>query len=214
MEGKLTIQFNGLKLQVVIVKSFDISTDNPVVWTAFPPFGKDGEIDFTSEYYVYASTQKISQSLIVNMSVKEKASKGYLYNFNGNEFQQQTQLSPRVFGIENKSSNYPELTSGLAQLVNNQVDNTSTVLPINVDAVPFNMRSFFTPLAKIKVFAATGLNSSEILPPYYLTPNAQSNFNGVTVGKYLTVDFSNNTEQTIHFDSNTNEFRLGSGDSR
>lgn len=211
----LNIQFdqNGLvqlqkyNQQIIIVRSF-AQTDTFVVASfAFPPFATDNIVEFFPVWQEYATVQKIAGFTVLKPAFPYTISAGYKIQFTPVGFQNQTPAySPVVYGFENQNSAFPAITGGLTQQIYGNGNTVNAVM--NVSAIPFNQTTYYQPLNSVKVFVASGISSNMVLPVSLLSDGSNNKgYAGTTVGKYLEVDISKNTN--IYFDSINNIFVLG-----
>jgi hypothetical protein len=191
---------------VTIVKAFNPPSNQAVVWLTFSPL-QTNSVTWSDNYLVYASTTQTMLWEIIQLGSTQAAEGGNNYTFDGSSFQNSSSgLSPNEYKVTNNDKQSTELTLGLAQAasINGNVQNPN---PVNATAVPYNESTPFTPLDEVQIFVGSGMNVGLIIPSSLINP---SNSGDIVVSKPLTVDFTTNTSQTIHYDDATNKFILDS----
>lgn len=197
---KLTIQIDNTGLNtlnaasqlVTIVKETNPTT-MPVAWLAFHP-EENNVITWTESYSVYASRTQIQAGAHIITSSVQSAAGGNTYRFSSGHFTTGTPgLLPSQYAIFNNDTNFQLLTGGLMQQAGGTIGQVTS--PLNATVIPFNNTGTYTPIETIRVFA-----------------DAQSN-NGLVIsnvqGDALTVEFTTNVSQTIHYNNATNSFAMG-----
>jgi hypothetical protein len=201
---ELTIQFDSQGLKtinaadqlVTMVKS--VGNGRPVAWVAFHPM-QTNVVTWTEAYSVYSSTSQIQDGAKIFTQSTQPAVGGNTYTLAAGQFDNGKPGLPAAnYGVSNQDPNFQidgvqMITSGLYQgaVVNGQ----STASPLNAVAVPYLETGQFTPIEKVQVFASSYQNNGLVI-------SAVSSL-------ALTVDFTGQLTQTIHYNDATNQFAPG-----
>jgi hypothetical protein len=189
-QGVQQLQASGQ--QIGIVKETNPS-QLPVVWAGFPPQAVSN-VSWDDEYSVYASQTQIQPGAILQILSTARAQGGEIYPFNNGFFQPgQPGLPSNEYGVRNEDQGLPQLSAGLAQTAGGSAG--GRLSPTGVAPALFQNVTPFTPSEILQVFASPQARSGEILQS--VPPQA------------LRVDFSSQSNQTIHFNDATGTFQPG-----
>lgn len=190
--GLTTLQKAGQ--QVAIVKSVGPSS-SPIVWVSFFP-ETDNNVQWTENYYVYGSNQQLKAGATILTTSHFQAVAGDRYPFSGGQFQPgSATLANNQYGVYNGDSNFPLLTAGLAQVAGGSGGTAGAISPLNATVVPFNEPGIYTPIEEVQVFALAAANNGLVI--------------STVASNALTVDLTQVTSQTIHYNSSNNTFSDG-----
>lgn len=193
--GLQAITQSGQK--VTIVKSVPRGGES-VAWILFPPLEMN-MITWTEEYSVYASTTNIQAGATIETQSLKCAAGGNMYPFENSQFKNGIRdLEPTQYGVQNldpdiRTGPVAMITSGLYQGA--MVNGEESVSPLNAIGVLYNENAIFTPIETIQVYLSLYQHNGQIISE--VSSNA------------LTVQFTNQTTQTIHFNDRTNTFAPG-----
>ncbi|MGH3680224.1 MAG: hypothetical protein ACRDT2_08230 [Natronosporangium sp.] len=201
---ELTIQFdnqglatiNAASQLVTLVKS--VGNGRPVAWVAFHPM-ESNQVTWTETYSVYSSTTQIQDGAQIQTQSTQPAVGGNTYTFAAGQFGiGQANLPAASYGVTDNDPNFEVdgvqmITSGLYQgaVVNGQ----ATQSPLNAVAVPYLETGQFTPVEVVQVFASSYQSNGLVI--------------SAVSSQALTVDFTSQLTQTIHYNDATNQFAAG-----
>jgi len=200
--------------KVLLFKRKD-SADVQVVWFVFDPFEDIVPVHFNAKLYGYASWQEVALFEMVNGQAPQLINGGYVYTFYGAEFDFgcASDLPLDWYGIANDDLCPGGITFGLAKEIGLQWDDM-VKRPVDVVEIP-SCHKYFSqlPSEEIQVAVGRGLASGMMVPErLFEEPGDDSlEFDEILVGPLLTVDFSQEREQTIYYDSVNGGFSLGPG---
>ncbi|MEI8593212.1 hypothetical protein [Photobacterium sp. Hal280] len=181
---------NQSQQKVVLVKTVGGSSGSKVAWVTFSPF-EHNEVSWTEKYGVYASsTQVQSGAQIYKTSAVNPATTEVMYPFEDGTFgSPENGGQSNSYGISNRYSQ--GFTFGLAQSVvaNGNVFEAS---PLNAVSVLSRQNAIFTPVERLEVFLQGNFNNGVVISQVSSTA--------------LPLDFTNNSDITIRYDSSLGRF--------
>ena len=178
-----TREINEVGQKVTIVKEVDGTNGSRTVWLAFSPF-EGNDVEWQTEYGVYASnTQVLPGATISMLSSVNPAQKELSYPFENGTFGNPTNELPDMsYGVRNNSPDL--LTFGLAQAVSANGSRFDSN-PLNAVPIRNSQNGIFRPVERVQVFLSANFDNGVVITN--------------VIGDALTVDLTNEPNQTIHF---------------
>ncbi|GEN66862.1 MULTISPECIES: hypothetical protein [Chryseobacterium] len=207
MDTTLNIYFdkNGINYlthtnQLVgIIRSYPGTADLKYICLAFEPFINNNPCTFSDSWQALASRIQPQNMEVYKGSVSTDAEYGNRYSVSNIGFYGTPGNCPsEVLGIDNTS------TSILYPAISQKINGTFGVC--NADSASVNTIIYFDYSDELWLFTASGISSNMAISSSLLVPSGMQARN-VTINKYLTIDFQDDTD--VYFDSATNVFKMG-----
>lgn len=189
---------------VGIIRSYPGTADLKYICLAFAPFINNNPCTFSDCWKALASRIEPQTMSVYKENVSTDAQYGKRYSVSNIGFYGVPDDCPaEMLGIDNTSGSI--LFPGISQKINGNFG------VCNADSASVNTIIYFDYSDELWLFTASGISSNMAISSSLLVPSdlvySDSKTKNITMNKYLTIDFQEDTD--VYFDSATNVFKMG-----